>query len=232
MNRGPVIGLICSLVVLVFVSVGYGFWYSLLSEKSAEVSSITEKITEQNNATTQIEQAKAELSQLSSQEATVDQYFVATNDVVPFLEQIQSIGTFLGAKVEVVSVSAVSGNPYGQLNLSLSISGPFDAVARTLGSIEYGPYDSSITSLSLSTSATPGDTPSTSAAVWNAAATFTVGAQTGNTQSASSQPVASSHAPTTPAATSTTQKISPTVTQESISASTTPDASSSKMTAE
>ena len=82
----------------------------------------------------------------------------------------------------MVSVAAAPASPYGHLNLSVSITGTFDAVSKTVGAIEYQPYNTSLTSLSLSTTANPGDTGTTTATtsqpVWNAAVVFSVGAIT------------------------------------------------------
>ena len=134
------IPLIGALILLVVVITAYGFWYSVVTAESAQADALAAQIETQSDATAKLAQAKSETAQLSSQEATIDQYFVATNDVVPFLTQLQSTGKFLGANVQVESVAANPATPYGQLNLALSITGTFDAVARTIGSIEYGPY--------------------------------------------------------------------------------------------
>ena len=176
------IQLIFSVVILLLVIGGYVFWYSIVTAKSAEASTLQSQITTQSNTATQTAQAKVELAQLTSQEATINQYFVQTNNVVPFLEQLQSIGKFLGADVQVASVSAVPGTPYGHLDLSLSITGSFDAVSRTVGAIEYEPYDTTITSFALTVTSNAGGTGSTSPQ-WTAATEFSIGAQTGTSSS-------------------------------------------------
>ena len=172
------IPLIIAFLVLVVTIGAYSYWYSLVTAKSAEASTLASEITTQSDASTQVAQAKSEVAQLTSQESTINQYFVATSDVVPFLEQLQSVGKFLGSSVTVASVSAVPGKPYGSLDLSLTISGSFDSVMRTVGAIEYEPYDTSITNLTLSASPAPGGTASSSA-VWTGEAQFSIGAQTG-----------------------------------------------------
>jgi hypothetical protein len=86
---------------------------------------------------------------------------------------LQSTGTYLKSNVQVVSVSATPGTPTGVLDLSLKIDGTFDSVARTLGAIEYGPYDITITSLTFDTN--PSSVTATTEPQWSAAATYTVG---------------------------------------------------------
>jgi hypothetical protein len=183
MSNKSIIRLLGAAVLLVLVLAGYGFWYAIVSTESEQAGVLSAKIAEQNNAATKSAQAKSELTLLTSQGATIDQYFVQTNNLVPFLEQLQSLGKFLGSNVQVASVSAEPGSPYGQLNLSLGITGSFDAVVRAIGAIEYEPYNVSISSLSLNTSPNPDPNASTSPQ-WNVAAVFVIGAQTGATTSA------------------------------------------------
>jgi Tfp pilus assembly protein PilO len=204
MNRNPLFHLVFALAVLVLVLAGYGIWYSMLVQKSSEASSLVAQIAQQNNTSSKTAKAATELAQLSTQEASINQYFVATNNIVPFLNQMQAIGTFLGAKISVGSVSATPATattPYGQVTLSLNITGSFDSVARTIGAIEYTPYDTTLTSLSFtkmayssisagadtaeastSNSTTTPMLAASPSSQWTAAAQFTVGAQTGNTQ--------------------------------------------------
>lgn len=178
MNNKVLIRLIASLLLLVAVATAYGFWYSIVTTESTNAGDLATKITQQSDATSKIAAAKSELVQLNNQEAAVDQYFVETNDLVPFLEQLQSIGKFLGTKVQVASVSATPGDPYGTLTLSVSVTGTFDAVLRTIGSIEYQPFNITISSLSFTMPTAPGGTASSSPQ-WTAAAIFSIGAKTG-----------------------------------------------------
>ena len=187
MKKNTLIYFIGACIVLVATIAGYGFWYSLIASESQQVRTIAGKIVEQNQSASRASHAKSELSNLATQQSTIDQYFVAPQDVVPFLEQIQSIGKFLGAKVDVVSVSAEPGTPFGQLMLSLNITGSFDSVSRTIGAVEYEPYDTVIKSLNLEQVQLPGDT-ATSTGHWSAAAVFAVGAQTGTSTTPTPSP--------------------------------------------
>ncbi len=160
------------------VCIAYGLGYSLISKKSAEVNDLSKKIADQSQSASRLSQAKIRLSTLATQESTLDQYFVAPGDVVPFLEQVQSLGKYLGSTIQVVSVSAEPGTPFGTLTLSLTITGPFDSVARTVGAMEYEPYDTKLKSLTLTQNRTSTDV-ATSSIPWVGSAVFSIGAQTG-----------------------------------------------------
>ena len=170
-----------ALFLLVITLGAYGYVYNRVSARSVQANTLSQQIKNQNDATVKAALAQTELTQLSTQQAAITQYFISTSDVVPFIEKIQAIGKFLGADVQVVSVAAAPASPYGHLNLSVSITGTFNAVAKTVGAIEYQPYNTSITSLSLSTTnpANTGTTTATSTLLtWNAAVVFSVGAIT------------------------------------------------------
>ena len=178
MNNKVLIRLIASIVLLIVVVSAYAFWYSVVTAESTAAGDLAAKIIQQSNATSKIAEAKSEIVQLNSQDATMSQYFVETNDLVPFLEQLQSIGKFLGTKVLVESVSATPGTPYGALTLSVSVIGSFDAVLRTIGSIEYEPFNITISSLSFTSPTSLGGT-SSSSPQWTGNAVFSIGAKTG-----------------------------------------------------
>jgi hypothetical protein len=68
---------------------------------------------------------------------------------VQFINDIESRGSKLGATVSVSSVSAGDSSAHASLSLALSVSGSFDAVMRTMGAIEFAPYDIRVENLSL-----------------------------------------------------------------------------------
>lgn len=162
--------------VLIFVvAVGaYAYWYYLLTAADAEVATLAQQVNQRSVDETSAEQAADELSQLSGAESDIQGYFVVPDNVVSFLEEQQTLGTSLGAQMSVVSVTA-NPNPHPHLDLALTISGSFVAVMRTVGAIEFSPYDITVSSLNLSTTNT--DTSSG----WTAAMALSVGTASSTT---------------------------------------------------
>ena len=187
--------LVAAFVLIIAFSL-YGVWYTAVSKKSAEAATLAQQIQTQHQDSARAQAAKDQLGKLSTEESLVSGYYVSTSDAVPFLESLQSTGKSLGSTVQVVSVSADPGKPHSHLNLSLSITGPFDAVVRTLGAFEYAPYDAALQNLTLDTPQTGGG----KAAQWTAAATFIIG-----TADAPQAPISSARAvaPTATAASTT-----------------------------
>lgn len=140
--------LIIALVVLVLAGIGYGVWYHGLAQKSALVASINTKISQGTVTAAHIESAKETLASVSSEEATLNSYFINTSEVVPFIDNLESLGTKMNAPVTILSVSGGTGT-HPVLTLALSIKGTFSDVMNTVGAIEYAPYAVTISSLSI-----------------------------------------------------------------------------------
>jgi len=162
----PLKQLILALVVLMLSLGGYFFWYHSVSAASRNAATLASAIVQASAANQQAAQARSAASGLLSSETVVNQYFLADADVVPFLENLQSLGTSVGAQVQVLSVSALKGG--SGLTVALHITGTFDSVARTAGAIEYAPYDLTEQSFAL---ANDGKN------AWHADMTITVGSQ-------------------------------------------------------
>ena len=159
-------------VLLLMGAVGaYLAWYSTVERLSESATALSTQIQEKGQDSARIQGARDALESLVADEEAMRAYLVQQADIVSFLTAIEDTGTGLGSSVEVVSVSAEPNGEASRILLALRITGSFDAVLRTVGAIEYGPYDSSVESVTLDT--VPGET----AGMWTAAASFSIGTQ-------------------------------------------------------
>lgn len=172
MRRLTLIQLVLAIILFLGVLGAYMFWYASVGRLSVEAASLSDEIRTKSQDSARVAAARVALESLAEDEAAMRAYLVREQDIVSFLGTLEETGAALGASVEVVSVAADTKNERGQLALSLKIAGPFDAVERTLGAIEYGPYDSAIQSVTFDTVITEAGN-----AGWTAAATFTLGTQ-------------------------------------------------------
>ena len=141
--------LVLALLVLLGSLAGYGAWYAAVSAQSTAAADIENKISVKRDAASRIDSARAALSEISGDEASVQNYFVSENEVVAFIDALEARGRAQGASVSVLSVANDKIATHPALSLSLRVTGTFDAVMRTVGSIEYSPYDLSLKTLSL-----------------------------------------------------------------------------------
>jgi len=160
--------LVAAIAVCTAVLIGYGFWYATVSAKSAAVAILQNQIDTRTETVKRMVSTRAALAEISGDEAVVQSYFVPETGVVAFIDGLESRGRALGATVTVLSVSTVKSSAQPALELALSIAGTFDAVMRTVGAIEYAPYDITVSMLSATER---GDTKST----WHADLKLLVG---------------------------------------------------------
>ena len=160
--------------VLLIALVAYVFWYMTVSGMGKEVATLEVEIQSRANESERINDARTALSLLATSEARLRSYFINTEEVVIFLERITATGRALGADVEVVNVQAeTQTETRGQMALSLYITGSFDAVMRTVGAIEFGPFDSSLTDITIDKKPKSQNQPD----MWVATATYAIGIQ-------------------------------------------------------
>lgn len=126
---------------------GLWFWYTTIAEKSVEATILQGQINAKSGAISRITTARTVFAEIANDEVAVQSYFVPETGVVAFIDMLEGRGRVLGTTVSVLSVSTGGDPVHPTLELSLSIKGSFDAVMRTVGSIEYAPYAISISSL-------------------------------------------------------------------------------------
>lgn len=165
MNVKALTHFLIALTVLVGSIGAYVFWHRMVVAASQEAAGLVAQIEQTKRSADTSRQSKQQLTAIVDDEVAVRQYFVAPADIVPFLQTLEKTGSGLSAKVEVLSVAAAQ-TPRPHLTLSLTITGGFDSVLRTLGAIEYAPYDISIKTLSFDTA---------NSGLWTANATVFVG---------------------------------------------------------
>ncbi len=144
----PAIHLFIALGILTAACIGYGAAYHALGTLSATVTGLAQEVAAKKESASAAALAAQELERLADDEGSIDSYFVVPDNIVTFLESLQAKGVTLGATVTVDSVSAEQ-KPRPHLDLTLRIVGSFDAVMRTVGSIEHSPHDITVTSLVL-----------------------------------------------------------------------------------
>lgn len=159
-----------SLIVLALVVVGYGAWYAFVGAKSARAVEVQNQIDVKTQTALRISSARAALAEIADSEATVNSYFVPESGVVDFIDSLEKKGGVLGSSVNVLSVSAGTNKAHPTLVVTLTVKGTFDAVMRTVGAVEFSPYDLTVSALALSQN---------EKGVWNANMTLTLGSTPG-----------------------------------------------------
>jgi hypothetical protein len=157
--------LLVALGVLAIVCGIYALWYYEVEREAKQSAELQAQIQATIESAVTAAETSDTLASLAADEAAIEGYRIKLADIVAFLERIEATGRSLSTSVEVVSVADKPGSD-GRMALTVRVIGSFDAVLRTLGAIEYGPYDSKVTTLTF-------DTPETGGA-WTAIAALSV----------------------------------------------------------
>ena len=161
------------IALLVFVSaVGLVVVASVTAIQLREkATQLEQELLEKQDEVLRVASAKAALPILARSEEALLSYRTRSSDIVPLLERLEKQGRAEGATVEVLSVSPEQAGTQSRILISLTASGTFDAVMRTLGTIEYGPYDITVKTVVLDSPT--GTEEKTS--VWTAAVILSLG---------------------------------------------------------
>lgn len=164
---------IAGVILLASIS-AYGLWYMEIEKTRTAITATSAEVVAQTTEAKRIKEAKGALAALSQNEARIREYFVSSAEIGTFLETIGRTGSALGSKVTIVSVTEeAAAVPRPRITLSVTINGSFDAVMRTVGALEYGPYDVELRNLSVDAIRQE-----TGPNVWTAVATYSYGAHT------------------------------------------------------
>lgn len=147
--KSPLLHLIFASLACILMLIGYGVWYASVEAKSVAVANLENQISTKIETESRITSTRASIAEIAGDEATLQSYFVPETGVVAFIDHLDTQGKLLGATVSVLSVATSDAGARPELTLTLAVKGTFDAVMRTIGAIEYAPYDLSISKLSL-----------------------------------------------------------------------------------
>ncbi|HRH24319.1 MAG TPA: hypothetical protein PK109_01890 [Candidatus Paceibacterota bacterium] len=151
--KPPIIHLGIAALLAILAIGGYVLWYGHVQALDAEAATLAGEIAVKDADRVRSVSARSAEAELALQEAFIASHLVATADIVVFLEQLEKTGRDFGATLQVASVTGGEPATDGRISLSLSITGPFNSVMRTLGAIETGPYAGMVQDLSLNGSA-------------------------------------------------------------------------------
>lgn len=149
--KSPIIHLVLTLIIGLLAIGTYVAGYWIVAGKVTKVADLKSQIVEENVASAHLSGLRAMLSGLAADEAAMQAYFISDATVVPFISELEADGQAQHAIVSVGSVSTNSASKFASpsILLTVSIDGSFDAVMRTVGNIEYMPYNVSIGTLAI-----------------------------------------------------------------------------------
>ncbi len=140
MKKKTLLHFVISLVALLIALGAYAWWYSYVAQTSKEVMLLKEEIAQKSETALRLRAAQAALKNLEEDERKITAHFLETENLVSFLEGIQNEASALETKLSIVSVSEGGDvqNPF--IKIDMTAEGTYDAIIRTMGTIEHMPY--------------------------------------------------------------------------------------------
>jgi hypothetical protein len=154
MKKTPYSPIIVASIILLASVGAFALEYYVLSNGEVQLTDITKQIKDKKFEIEKADQARNALTSLDANEALVKSYVLRKDNIVPFIDLLQSTGKEVGASVQVLSVTDDKSTGHARVVISLTVNGSFDAVMRTMGILENGPYDTELTNLALDSAAT------------------------------------------------------------------------------
>lgn len=171
--KSPVSQLVVALSIFVIFATGYGAAQYMLSRENVRLADLQSQTAVMTGSISSASAARTILVDIAGDEENVQSYFVPENDVVPFINNLESSGVG-SATVTVKSVSPGTDNKQATLLVTLGLAGSFDEIMRTIGVLEHLPYAITISTLSVRKDDTE--------AMWRADVGLVVGALSSQTQ--------------------------------------------------
>lgn len=132
--------IIFGILNIAFLSL-YVFAYFYIQGKMIAVAEIKQEVNTIREENEQLANLTSVIRQIESDQAQLRSYFVEQNDIIIFLEELESLGDVTGAVVEVKTIEEIEGDgTYGnQLDLNVTAQGSWEEVYHFLTLLENFP---------------------------------------------------------------------------------------------
>lgn len=169
-------------VLVLFALALYIFLFLHIAKEGRTISALKNDISVTTEKEGKLRSVQAVLRETEDERARLDDYFIAKDGVVSFIELIEAFGGISGAVIDVSTVdvgplvskadtTAKDTDSFAELILlSFKVNGIWQEVLHTFALLESLPYKISITSVTLRTIPVPEEEPQK----WQADVTLTV----------------------------------------------------------
>lgn len=148
--NSPMTTFLVRAVIAIVGLAGYWYWYQEVVTRSADVITLEQQVALREESASRAAAVQAVLADIENEEAVVRSYFVSEDRVAAFVDDLEARGREQGAGVLITSVAVAPATEHAALAIALSVTGSFEQVSRTVGSIEYAPYDLVVTAAAYS----------------------------------------------------------------------------------
>lgn len=140
-------------------AVAYGALFAGVKQKNEQISRLVNDIERRAEEERLLVSSKALVAETAPLREKLSNYFVAKDETVSFIGQLETLGRESGVAVAIASVEAAphdSSEVAENLRLSVTFAGAWQAVVRYLGLLESLPLEARVEQAALSRALTAG----------------------------------------------------------------------------
>ena len=122
--------------------------YKAVVKKAEEESAVQSEVQAASKQALQAKDMKTEYGSTVADRALLPSFLVSQDDAVPFIDAVEAIGSSTGASITISSLSsAIGDSSHKVVTATISMSGAWASVIRSIEIIEDIPYAISIKDL-------------------------------------------------------------------------------------
>ena len=146
-NNFQKIVLIISLVLLLLFSFAFVFLYQEINNNNNRTQQNTVNLQTETFRRDDIASLDQSLQKIAPDRALLENHFIKSSDIVPFLNMIEKLAREVGVLVQIDSVDTKTDNL--ELIVGLKASGRFESIYKFLTLLENSPYELYFTSMDM-----------------------------------------------------------------------------------
>jgi Tfp pilus assembly protein PilO len=137
-NNFQKIILLISIIILLLFCFIFVFLYKKINNNNQKTQQDTINLQTESHRRDDIASLNQMLQKIAPDRALLENHFIKSSDVVPFLNIIENLAKESGVSVQIDSVDAKIDNT--ELTVGLKVSGRFEAIYKFLTLLENSPY--------------------------------------------------------------------------------------------
>ena len=146
-NNFPKVPFYSSLLALCILTTVFIFLYGQIKSNTVKSEQTMTEVEAHISKREEIRSLDSSLRAIQDDKTKLEQHFVASSDVVPFLDSVEAAAPKVDAHAQVISVDVAQDN--SGLLVSLDVTGSFSGVYRFITILENFPYELEFESINM-----------------------------------------------------------------------------------
>lgn len=125
--------------LLLFFGAAFVFLYQKINNNNQKIQQDTINLRTEANRRESLASLDRTLQKIAPERALLENYFIKSSDIIPFLNMIEKLATEAGVSAQIDSIDTKADN--SELTVRLKVSGGFEVIYKFLTLLENSPYE-------------------------------------------------------------------------------------------